>query len=385
MRNPNGYGCVHKLSGKRRRPYMATVTTRIGTRRKKDISFLRDALGNELYRVVYDKYDEYFKGRAYAAEQERKVIGYYSTRREAMEALAEYNRNPYDLNARQATFSDLYELWEKTGYDGLSRSTVTARKSAYKHCQPLWDMPVSEIKSLHLQAVMDSVADKSDSTRQNVKTVMKIVFTYAAEHDIIVKDYSQYVKISLRKGGADEPKESIHSPYTSSEIQTLWDNIDMPGVRIILLMIYTGTRSKEIFIMESADVNIEEHYMIGGVKTKSGKRRIIPLHNDILPIVKDMLADNGKYLVKHLSGDKPLYYNYFVQQMHDPTLKKLSMDHLPHDCRHTFATAADRCIDKAMMQRIMGHKLDTLADRVYIHKTAEELVEAVNRIKFIYK
>lgn len=79
----------------------------------------------------------------------------------------------------------------------------------------------------------------------------------------------------------------------------------MPGVMIILLMIYTGTRSKEIFIMESADVNIEELYMIGGVKTKSGKRRI------------------------------------------------------------------------------MGHKLDTLADRVYIHKTAAELVESVNKIAFI--
>ena len=69
--------------------------------------------------------------------------------------------------------------------------------------------------------------------------------------------------------------------------------------------------------------------------------------------------------------------------MHDPTLKKLGMDHLPHDCRHTFAIAADRCIDKTMMQRIMGHKLDTLADRVYIHKTAAELVESVNKIAFI--
>lgn len=383
MRNPNGYGSVYKLPGKRRNPYVATSTVSIGVRRKKDISFLRDALGDELYQTVYNKYDDYFKSRAYTAEQTRKVIGYYSTRREAMEALAEYNRNPYNLEARKATFAELYELWEKTGYDGLSRSTVTARKSAYKHCRPLWDIPVSEIRSLHLQSVMDSIADKSDSTRQNVKTIMKIVFQYAAEHDIVTKDYSQYIKVTPRAAREGEPRESIHAPYTPLEIQTLWNNIDMPGVRIMLLMIYTGTRSKEVFIMESSDVNIEEHYMIGGVKTKSGKRRIIPLHDDILPIVQNMLDDGGKYLIKHLSGDKPLYYNYFVQQMHDPTLKKLGIDHLPHDCRHTFATAADRCIDKAMMQRIMGHKLDTLADRVYVHKTAAELVESVNKIVFI--
>lgn len=383
MRNPNGYGSVYKLPGKRRNPYVATSTASIGVRRKKDISFLRDALGDELYQAVYDKYDDYFKSRTYTAEQKRRVIGYYPTRREAMEALAEYNRNPYDLEARKATFAELYELWEKTGYDGLSSSTITAHKSAYKHCRPLWDMPVSEIRSLHLQSVMDSISDKSNSTRQNVKTIMRIVFQYAAEHDIVVKDYSQYVKASPRSALEGEPKEGIHTPYTPLEIRTLWDNIDMPGVKIILLMIYTGARSKEVFIMESNDVNIEERYMIGGVKTKSGKRRIIPLHDDIIPIVQNMLDDGGRYLIKHRSGDKPLYYNYFVQLMHDPTLKKLGIDHLPHDCRHTFATAADRCIDKAMMQRIMGHRLDTLADRVYVHKTAAELVESVNKIVFI--
>lgn len=209
MRNPNGYGSVYKMPGKRRKPYVATSTASIGVRRKKDISFLRDALGDELYQTVYNKYDDYFKSRTYAAEQKRKVIGYYSTRREAMEALAEYNRNPYNLEARKATFAELYELWEKTGYDGLSRSTVTAHKSAYKHCRPLWDIPVSEIRSLHLQSVMDSIADKSDSTRQNVKTIMKIVFQYAAEHDIVTKDYSQYIRLTSRAAREGLRKASI--------------------------------------------------------------------------------------------------------------------------------------------------------------------------------
>lgn len=380
MRNPNGYGSVYKLSGKRRRPYVATVTVRIGTRRKKDISFLKDALGDELYQTVYDKYDEYFKSRPYTAEQTRKVIGYYTTRREAMDALAEFNRNPYDLDARKATFAEIYELWEKTGYEGLSKNTVTSRKSAYKHCAPIWDMAISDIRSLHLQEIIDSVSDKSLKTQQNVKTVMKSVFTYAMEHDIIHKDYTQFVKLTH----APEPdqQEGIHVPYTSTEIQLLWDNIDLPGVRILLLMIYTGIRPKEAFIMESEDVNIEESYMIGGVKTKAGKRRIIPLHKDILPVVKDMLADGGKYLI-HYRDDKTLYYSHFVDNFHAPAMKILGLEHLPYDCRHTFATVADKYIDKPMLKRMMGHKLESLTDRVYIHKTAAELVEAVNKVKFI--
>ncbi len=383
MRNPNGYGTVYKLSGKRRKPYVAAATVRIGTRRKKDISFLRDALGDELYQTVYDKYTEYFNNRPYVADQERKVVGYYATRREAMEALAEYNKNPYDLDARKSTFAELWALWEQTGYDGLAPNTVASRKSAYKRCAPIWDMSICDIKSLHLQAIIDDAADRSIQTQQNIKTVMKIVFNYAMEHDLIHKDYTQYIKLSHAPEEEDEEeKEGIHKPYTTAEIQMLWDNIDLPGVRIILLMIYTGMRPQEAFIMPSEDVHLDERYMIGGVKTKAGKKRLIPLHEDIVPVVRDLLADGGKYLIKY-RDDKPLYYNYFIRKMNTPTMEMLGLDHLPYDCRHTFTTVADRYIDIRMLRRIIGHKLDTLADRVYIHKTAEELIEAVNQLIFI--
>ena len=65
MRNPNGYGSAVKLSGNRRNPYAARKTKGWDDR-------------------GYPIYD---------------TIGYYPTREAGMIALAEYNRNPYDINA----------------------------------------------------------------------------------------------------------------------------------------------------------------------------------------------------------------------------------------------------------------------------------------------
>lgn len=77
MKNPNGYGSVFKLSGKRRKPFGVRITAR---------------------------WDEDVK-------QLYKYIGYYTTRPEAMIALADYNKNPYDLDAGKVTFQEVFEKW----------------------------------------------------------------------------------------------------------------------------------------------------------------------------------------------------------------------------------------------------------------------------------
>lgn len=76
MRLPNGYGSVYKLSGKRRRPWVAAITT-----------------GRDIQ----------------AHKQTRKVLGYFGTRQEALNALAEYNKDPYDIITTKYTFSEIYE------------------------------------------------------------------------------------------------------------------------------------------------------------------------------------------------------------------------------------------------------------------------------------
>lgn len=74
MKLPNGFGSVYKLSGNRRKPYRAIVTERwqIDTETGK-------------------------------WKQKRKTIGYYESKKEALQALADYNKSPYDVDASKVT------------------------------------------------------------------------------------------------------------------------------------------------------------------------------------------------------------------------------------------------------------------------------------------
>lgn len=96
MKNPNGYGSVVKLSGNRRNPFCARKT--VGWNEK----------GQPIY----------------------KPVGYYKTRQEAMIALAEYNRNPYDIDLSKITMKELYERWSERDFPKISKSSASSFKSA---------------------------------------------------------------------------------------------------------------------------------------------------------------------------------------------------------------------------------------------------------------
>lgn len=56
-------------------------------------------------------------------------------------------------------------------------------------------------------------------------------------------------------------------------------------------------------------------------------------------------------------------------------------NHLPHDCRHTAATKLFNAeVNSTIIKLILGHSSDDVTERVYTHKTYEQLVEAINKI-----
>ena len=53
------------------------------------------------------------------------MIGYYKTRKEAQIALAEYNQDPYDIEARKITFAEVYEKWSAEHFPKVSKSRIS--------------------------------------------------------------------------------------------------------------------------------------------------------------------------------------------------------------------------------------------------------------------
>ncbi len=45
--------------------------------------------------------------------QNRVTVGYFHTKDEAIQALANYNANPYNIQTNSITFEEVYELWSR--------------------------------------------------------------------------------------------------------------------------------------------------------------------------------------------------------------------------------------------------------------------------------
>jgi integrase len=336
MKNPNGYGSVFKLGGNRRRPYCARVT----------VGWTDE--GKQLY----------------------KNIGYFEERSDAMIALAQYNNDPYDLDNNKITFAEIYEKWSEEKFPKISQSNVRGYKTSFNKCSFLHNMKFRQMRKTHMQRVINENDHLSFQVRSKIKTLFSQLYQFALENDIVEKDYSKFVD------PGEMTTSLVRTPFSDEEIQTLWDNLDKPYVSSILIMIYTGMRVGELLLIKTSDIDLEKRFLIGGIKTKASKDRIIPIHEKIVKLI-DM---SNEYLIVSPTGKKMSYNNY-IQRQFTPLMESLGMKHLPHDCRHTTATMLDNAsVDRTIVKLILGHTSNDITERVYTHKTTEQLVEAINKI-----
>lgn len=339
MRLPNGYGSVYKLSGKRRNPFIARVTV----------------------------------GWTDEGKQSLKTIGFYHTRQEGLNALAEYNSSPYDLDKGKITFSEIFDKWSIEHFPKVSENATVNYNVAYKYCSLLYNMRFVDIRKSHLQAVVDN-SGKAYPTRKLIKTLLNQLYKYAIENDIVEKQYSHFVDIGKNEGKLNR------TPFNKEEIQQLFDNDTFDFVDTILIMIYSGMRIGELLTLENKNIFLDKRYMIGGIKTEAGKNRIIPINKKIEKYIRKYYNTNNQYLITNFKGQQMKYSNYRREKF-DNIMEKLNMDHNPHDCRHTFATLMDRAgANKLSTKRIIGHASPDLIDKVYTHKDIEDLIEAIDLI-----
>ena len=335
-RNPNGYGCVTKLSGKRSRPYVVKVT-------------------------VYDA-----EGNAKQAP-----VGYAPTKTEALILLAQYNNSPWEIDREKVTLTVLYQRWLKIKAPKLATSTQGSLKSAFKHCSKYYGLKYRSLKAYQMQDCIDSCG-KGYSTQWAIKNLFGHLDRFAFEMNIIDKMYSQITT-------APPIPDTKREPFTVEQVDALWKIADQEWTDTVLIYIYTGFRLTELLNMKTEHVNTDEKYLQGGVKTASGKSRIVPIHSRIWPYIEKRIQQGDPYLFsyqgKKLSQSK--YYEFW-----NSVMEKIGANKTPHEARHTFETNLDnaggnrKCIDL-----LMGHKSKDVGNRVYNHKTLKQLRETVELLR----
>ena len=341
MRNPNGFGSVVKLSGKRRRPYVV----------RKTVGY------DEKAHPIYD------------------VIGYFANRADALIALAEYNRDPYDIDLSKSTMSEVYAAWSKEVFPDLKVSMENAYKSAYKHCSSVYEKPYRSLRKAHMQHCIDH-CEKGYSTKSNIKMLFLQLDKYAFDHDIISKCYSSNLDIGSRTASEK------HTIVDDKDVQMLWTHQGEPFVDETLCMLYTGFRMSEMLLLKNADIDLIENTLTGGIKTSAGKNRIVPIHNDLLPIIVKHHS-NSEYLFQFDENQDTEQFRVKFSKQWKEKMNALNFHHLTHDCRHTVRSKLDSAgANKVSIDRIMGHVSKGIGERVYTHKTVQELRDTINLLSY---
>lgn len=214
----------------------------------------------------------------------------------------------------------------------------------------------------------------SRSTKASIHNLFSHLDKFAYEIDIIDKMYSQLIIINA------EPHESSRTPFSNEQIAALWEIKNKPNVDSVLVFIYTGLRLNELLSLKSSQVNLNEGYLQGGIKTNAGKNRIIPIHPNILPFIKKWLSNHTEFLLTTTKGKRYSPTHYY--RAWNSVMKMIGADKTPHEARHTFETLLDnagsnrKCIDL-----LMGHSSKDIGNRVYNHKTLEQLRETIMLLK----
>ena len=334
MKNPNGYGSVSKLSGKRRRPFIVRITTGF------------DINGRQIM----------------------KVLGYYHTQAEAIKALANYNDNPYDINLNDITLKEILDRFMENKKGEVEKSSLKSYRVWYNYLRPLYSKRMKDIRTFELQNFINSLSHLSTGSLKLVKSFIRMLFKDAMEMDIISKDYSEYIKLPKYK------KVIERKIFTEEEIALLWDNIKiMEYADTILILIYTGMRINELLKLEKKNVNLENNTIIGGSKTDAGKNRIIPIHPKILPLIIKRMGNKTDYLIPNRTGRNYYEYNNFRQNEFVKIMEQLGMEHTIHDTRHTFATMiSDVSDNENAITGIIGHTNINMTKK-YTHTNIEKM------------
>lgn len=353
FRMPNGYGSVYRLSGNRRKPWAVSKT------------------------VGWNEY----------GKQIQKIIGYTETRKDGLQLLMEYNKDPYDIDHKKITCDYIFNLTiekcKKMVQEGdMSKSNCSRLNSSFNiYCKELKKVPLMELKYKQMQDIINN-CDCGRTTKGYIKTIFVKMFEYAK------LELGMKVDLELPKNLDTGKKISsnMHKVLSKEEIDSLWllyNKTQESSLEIVFIMIYTGLRPQELIDIKTSDINVNENYMIGGCKTEAGKNRIIPIHNKIKPFIESRI--NQEYLIM-LNNRKANYKD--INKIFKEIMNSLKLEHLPYDCRHTMATRLDEykithpnsLIDDLTIKLLMGHAITDITQSVYIHRDAKHLVEAINLI-----
>ena len=398
MKNPNGYGAIIRLKGKRRKLYAVRISTgykqRICVPNKAELLYLVDKYPFTYRKskndyVIYiendevkSKLDEYNVPYRIEYVRKYKYLEYFKLSKDAHAFLAQYNSGmavqEHVPIASEPSFKDVFNMYIEFA-ESLNKPPSLASMRSYKTGYKLWedvhDIRFRSITTKQLQDCLTAHGTMSKASVTRMITILKKMYKYALANQICDTDLTPYLFAEHT-----DDKTIVHDIYSDDEIKKLWDT-DSEAARVMLILIYTGLRCSEFLELKTENIHLDERYLVGGKKTDAGKNRKVPIHKKLIPVIEYFYNPKNKYLYPNADGSVMLY-SHFRENKWENFKLELGMDHYTHDCRHTCATKLEKYgVSDLHRKLILGHSVRDVTDGVYTHIQIEDLIKDIDKWK----
>ena len=270
------------------------------------------------------------------------------------------------------TFQEAMELWIENR--DIKATTLKTYQSTCKNLTPIYDIPVCELKAIHLK---DCLAKAKASARVNALIIAKGTMDMLIAEEIIDRNPFKLIKY---KRTTKKPKRAL----TEDEQQLLLNAPASQNKVVCLLMLLCGLRIGEALAITRRDIDYKTKMLtvnkqmadngnIVSVKTATSNRTVPVPERLIKEIQKlDSIAIVPRLDVAHRGQILGRY-------MHKLGIGK---DVTPHYLRHTYATLLfNSGVPVKVAQSYLGHASASITMDIYTHLEAEQLTEGADKIE----
>lgn len=306
------------------------------------------------------------------------------------------------------TMDQLYEKWleYKTAITE-SPNTIKRHKQHYKKYfegTELFKLPVSKVGKVELQSFCNQlVKDNSLSSKEwtNVKTILKGMFEYAVDKELIDRNPMEKVRITVkfrqiqRKTGKTETFNTEERKELDTYLDKMYQETDDIVFLAVKLNFYLGLRVGELVTLKAEDrvdlkhlhiqreeVRDQEANKVYVVEhTKGNKDRFVPLVPKAIVILnKIMEKSDGKGFLFTRNGERitARQIAYVLEKYAERTGHTMKSS---HKIRKTVASNLNaQAVPLDEIRELLGHSdLQTTLAYIYNPLTEEETYERIKK------
>lgn len=325
-----------------------------------------------------------------------KKVDIYATSKNELKDKTDDIKLAFNMGAAvfdNTTVANWTTRWWKLTQDSSEKTHATLK--LYASVINLYILPhiggmkLKDVKLINCQGIINSMKGKSQSLQHKTLIMMKSIFEYACQNDLLVKNPAQYVKLTAQK----PEKRLALTPVQVTELLEA-----CKGTRSELffhIALYCGLRRGEIAALTWSDIDMQAQILSVNKavefihnqphtktpKTEAGYRDI-PIPEHLLLMLKNTVKTS--IFVTPSAQNKQLT-EIAIKHLTLPIFKKLSYKIVFHQLRHTYSTMLYKLgVDAKIHQYLMGHAdLKTSLD-IYTDLQADQLNKIPTQIEEIY-